>query len=81
MRTLLSTIRALLTLPAFGADLEVPQPARSNAAICFSLLIVAWYGVNFVLGAGLHSSRVRRWWPGFQGGGRGYAISLRDKRG
>ena len=30
---------------------------------CFSLVIVAWYGVNFVLGAGLHSY-------GFGGGGK-----------
>ena len=35
------------------------------AAICFSLVIVAWYGVNFVLGTGLHSY-------GFGGGGQGY---------
>ena len=32
------------------------------AASCFALVIVAWYGVNFVLGAGLHSY-------GFGGGG------------
>ena len=30
---------------------------------CFALVIVAWYGVNFVLGAGLHSY-------GFGGGGK-----------
>jgi cytochrome c-type biogenesis protein CcsB len=33
------------------------------AVSCFSLVIVAWYGVNFVLGAGLHSY-------GFGGGGK-----------
>jgi len=33
------------------------------AASCFALVIVAWYGVNFVLGAGLHSY-------GFGGGGK-----------
>ncbi len=38
------------------------------AAICFSLVIVAWYGVNFVLGAGLHSY-------GFGGGGQGYIVA------
>ncbi len=38
-------------------------PAWSIA--CFSLVVVAWYGVNFVLGAGLHSY-------GFGGGGQGY---------
>jgi cytochrome c-type biogenesis protein CcsB len=32
--------------------------------VCFSLVIMAWYGVNFVLGAGLHSY-------GFGGGGQG----------
>ena len=32
---------------------------------CFSLVVMAWYGVNFVLGAGLHSY-------GFGGGGQGY---------
>lgn len=33
--------------------------------LCFSLVVVAWYGVNFVLGAGLHSY-------GFGGGGQSY---------
>jgi cytochrome c-type biogenesis protein CcsB len=33
--------------------------------ICFSLVVMAWYGVNFVLGAGLHSY-------GFGGGGQGF---------
>ena len=63
MRTLLP-IPALLTLPAIGTDSKVLQPAKSNAAICFSLVIVAWYGVNFVLGSGLHNY-------GFGGGGQG----------
>jgi cytochrome c-type biogenesis protein CcsB len=35
------------------------------SAVCFSLVIMAWYGVNFVLGAGLHSY-------GFGGGGIEY---------
>jgi len=35
---------------------------------CFSLVVMAWYGVNFVLGAGLHSY-------GFGGGGQGYVYS------
>jgi hypothetical protein len=26
-----------------------------TAIVAFSLVIMAWYGVNFVLGAGLHS--------------------------
>ncbi len=36
---------------------------------CFSLVVVAWYGVNFVMGAGLHSY-------GFGGGGEGYVGSV-----
>jgi len=35
------------------------------SVICFSLVVMAWYGVNFVLGAGLHSY-------GFGGGGQHY---------
>lgn len=35
---------------------------------CFSLIVMAWYGVNFVLGAGLHSY-------GFGGGGQGWVYS------
>jgi hypothetical protein len=38
------------------------------AVFCFSLIVMAWYGVNFVLGAGLHSY-------GFGGGGRGWVFS------
>jgi cytochrome c-type biogenesis protein CcsB len=37
-------------------------------AACFSLVVMAWYGVNFVLGAGLHSY-------GFGGGGQGYVLA------
>ena len=39
------------------------------AVSCFSLVIVAWYGVNFVLGAGLHSY-------GFGGGGKWFMATL-----
>ncbi len=35
---------------------------------CFSLVIMAWYGVNFVLGAGLHTY-------GLCSGGQGYVLS------
>jgi cytochrome c-type biogenesis protein CcsB len=35
------------------------------SVLCFSLVVMAWYGVNFVLGAGLHSY-------GFGGGGQTY---------
>lgn len=38
------------------------------SVICFSLVVMAWYGVNFVLGAGLHSY-------GFGGGGQAYVYS------
>jgi ABC-type transport system involved in cytochrome c biogenesis permease subunit len=38
------------------------------AVTCFSLVVMAWYGVNFVLGAGLHSY-------GFGGGGAAYVYS------
>ena len=37
------------------------------SVICFSLVVMAWYGVNFVLGAGLHSY-------GFGGGGQTYML-------
>jgi cytochrome c-type biogenesis protein CcsB len=35
---------------------------------CFSVVVMAWYGVNFVLGVGLHSY-------GFGDGGQGYVYS------
>lgn len=38
------------------------------SVVCFSLVVMAWYGVNFVLGAGLHSY-------GFGGGGQGFVYS------
>jgi cytochrome c-type biogenesis protein CcsB len=38
------------------------------SVVCFSLVVMAWYGVNFVLGAGLHSY-------GFGGGGTGWVCS------
>ena len=38
-------------------------------SLCFLLIIMAWYGVNFVLGAGLHSY-------GFGGGGIEYVSSF-----
>ena len=39
------------------------------SVICFSLVVMAWYGVNFVLGAGLHSY-------GFGGGGQTFVYSV-----
>jgi cytochrome c-type biogenesis protein CcsB len=38
------------------------------SVLCFALVVMAWYGVNFVLGAGLHSY-------GFGGGGQSYVLS------
>jgi len=40
-----------------------------GAVLAFQTIIMAWYGVNFVLGVGLHSY-------GFGTGGRGYAITF-----
>ena len=39
------------------------------AAVCFNGVLMAWYGVNFVLGKGLHSY-------GFGGGGAGWVGAL-----
>ncbi|HEX8340567.1 MAG TPA: cytochrome c biogenesis protein CcsA [Tepidisphaeraceae bacterium] len=41
----------------------------AGAALCFSTVLMSWYGVNFVLGAGLHSY-------GFGTGGQGYVASF-----
>jgi cytochrome c-type biogenesis protein CcsB len=38
------------------------------SVLCFGLVVMAWYGVNFVLGVGLHSY-------GFSGGGQGYVFT------
>lgn len=38
-------------------------------SFCFILIIMAWYGVNYILGAGLHSY-------GFGGGGVGYVTTF-----
>ena len=38
------------------------------SVICFSLVLMAWYGVNYILGMGLHSY-------GFGGGGTAYVFS------
>jgi ABC-type transport system involved in cytochrome c biogenesis permease subunit len=40
----------------------------AGAVICFSVVLMSWYGVNFVLGAGLHSY-------GFNTGGQGYVYT------
>ena len=38
------------------------------SVLCFTLILMAWYGVNFVLGTGLHSY-------GFGGGGQRYVLA------
>lgn len=40
-----------------------------GAIICFQAIIMAWYGVNFILGVGLHSY-------GFGTGGRGFVFTF-----
>jgi energy-coupling factor transporter transmembrane protein EcfT len=40
-----------------------------GAILCFLCVLMAWYGVNFVLGVGLHSY-------GFGSGGFGYALAF-----
>ncbi len=40
-----------------------------GAVLCFQCVLMAWYGVNFVLGVGLHSY-------GFGTGGFGYALAF-----
>jgi ABC-type transport system involved in cytochrome c biogenesis permease subunit len=39
------------------------------SVVCFTLIVMAWYGVNFVLSTGLHSY-------GFGGGGRIYVLAV-----
>ena len=41
----------------------------AGAVICFTTVLMSWYGVNFVLGTGLHSY-------GFNTGGQGYVFSF-----
>ncbi len=40
----------------------------AGAVLCFTAVVMSWYGVNFVLGAGLHSY-------GFNTGGQGYVFT------
>jgi cytochrome c biogenesis factor len=39
-----------------------------SSVVCFTLVMMAWYGVNYLLGAGLHSY-------GFGGGGQEYVFA------
>ena len=65
---------ALITLLGYLAVLHArhvlwvkPFGLAALSTSCFSLVIMAWYGVNFVLGAGLHSY-------GFGAGGAAYVL-------
>jgi cytochrome c-type biogenesis protein CcsB len=65
---------ALITLLGYLAVLHAryahwvkPFGLAILSTICFSLVVMAWYGVNFVLGAGLHSY-------GFGAGGAAYVL-------
>jgi len=67
---------ALVTLLGYLAIVHLaharwigPFGLASSAVMCFSLVLMAWYGVNFLLGTGLHSY-------GFGGGGREWVFGL-----
>lgn len=45
-----------------------PFGLAAGAVVCFMTVLMSWYGVNFVLGAGLHSY-------GFNAGGLGYVMT------
>ncbi len=67
---------ALITLLAYLAVLHARHVnwvghfgLAALSVICFSLVVIAWYGVNFVLGSGLHSY-------GSGQGGTEYVIGL-----
>jgi ABC-type transport system involved in cytochrome c biogenesis permease subunit len=45
-----------------------PFGFSGGAVACFTTVLMSWYGVNFVLGAGLHSY-------GFNSGGQGYVAT------
>jgi cytochrome c-type biogenesis protein CcsB len=62
---LIALLGYLAVLHARHVNWVGPFGLAACAVACFSLVVVAWYGVNFVMGAGLHSY-------GFGGGGEGY---------
>jgi ABC-type transport system involved in cytochrome c biogenesis permease subunit len=65
---LIALLGYLAVLHARNAGLVKSFGLAALSVLCFSLVIMAWYGVNFVLGAGLHSY-------GFGGGGRAYVLT------
>jgi cytochrome c-type biogenesis protein CcsB len=66
---LIALLGYLAVLHARYAGWVKHRGVAALAVSCFSLVIVAWYGVNFVLGAGLHSY-------GFGGGGKWFMGTL-----
>jgi cytochrome c-type biogenesis protein CcsB len=65
---LVALLGYLCVLHARFAGLVGHRGLAALAVVCFSLVVMAWYGVNFVLGAGLHSY-------GFGGGGQGWVYA------
>lgn len=65
---LVALLGYLCVLHARFAGLVGHRGLAALAVVCFSLVVMAWYGVNFVLGAGLHSY-------GFGGGGQAWVYS------
>jgi ABC-type transport system involved in cytochrome c biogenesis permease subunit len=65
---LVALLGYLCVLHARFAGLVGHRGLAALAVVCFSLVVMAWYGVNFVLGAGLHSY-------GFGGGGQGWVYT------
>jgi ABC-type transport system involved in cytochrome c biogenesis permease subunit len=64
---LIALLGYLAVLHARYAGLVRQLGTAALSVLCFSLVVMAWYGVNFVLGVGLHSY-------GFGGGGRAYVF-------
>jgi ABC-type transport system involved in cytochrome c biogenesis permease subunit len=65
---LVALLGYLAVLHARFAGLVGHRGLAVLCVLCFSLVVMAWYGVNFVLGAGLHSY-------GFGGGGQGFVYT------
>lgn len=65
---LASLLAYLAVLHARAAGWTRDFGLAALAVLCFSLIVMAWYGVNYVLGAGLHSY-------GFGRGGAAYVVA------
>lgn len=71
---LVALLGYLAVLHARSADWVRQFGLAALSVLCFSLVVMAWYGVNFVLGAGLHSY-------GFGGGGQKYVFTVLGVQG